>query len=57
MMSAAGDPTLELGDACIAAPFTYKFTSLKSVSGVIDLIFISSLNKVVVRFDVSITKL
>ena len=31
MMSMAGDPTLELGDACIAAPFTYKFTSLKSV--------------------------
>lgn len=25
MMSMAGDPTLELGDACIAAPFTYKF--------------------------------
>ena len=25
------DPSLELGDACIAAPFTYKFSSLKSV--------------------------
>lgn len=35
MMSMAGDPTLELGDACIAAPFTYKFTSLKSVKRLI----------------------
>ena len=35
MMSAAGDPQLELGDACIAAPFTYKFTSLKSVKRLI----------------------
>ena len=25
------DAQLELGDACIAAPFTYKFSSLKSV--------------------------
>lgn len=31
-----GDQTqLELGDACIAAPFTYKFSSLKSVKKVI----------------------
>jgi cation-transporting ATPase 13A1 len=30
-MAQMGDPTMELGDACIAAPFTYKFTSLKSV--------------------------
>ena len=30
-MATMGDPSLELGDACIAAPFTYKFTSLKSV--------------------------
>ena len=29
------DPQLELGDACIAAPFTYKFTSLKSVKRLI----------------------
>jgi len=34
-MSMAGDPTLELGDACIAAPFTFKFTSLKSVKRLI----------------------
>lgn len=27
----AADPQLELGDACIAAPFTYKYSSLKSV--------------------------
>jgi len=27
----AGDPQMELGDACIAAPFTYKYSSLKSV--------------------------
>lgn len=27
----AGDAQLELGDACIAAPFTYKYSSLKSV--------------------------
>jgi len=27
----AGDASMELGDACIAAPFTYKFSSLKSV--------------------------
>lgn len=33
--SAMGDPTLELGDACIAAPFTYKFQSLKSVKRLI----------------------
>lgn len=26
---------LELGDACIAAPFTYKYSSLKSVKKVI----------------------
>jgi len=25
------DPSLELGDACIAAPFTFKYSSLKSV--------------------------
>lgn len=25
MQGMAGDPSLELGDACIAAPFTYKF--------------------------------
>lgn len=31
----AGDPQMELGDACIAAPFTYKFSSLKSVKRVI----------------------
>jgi hypothetical protein len=30
-MANMGDPTLELGDACVAAPFTFKFTSLKSV--------------------------
>ena len=30
-----GDAQLELGDACIAAPFTYKFQSLKSVKKVI----------------------
>jgi len=36
MMASAGtDPSLELGDACIAAPFTYKFTSLKSVKRLI----------------------
>jgi cation-transporting ATPase 13A1 len=35
MMANAGDPSLELGDACIAAPFTYKFTSLKSVKRLI----------------------
>lgn len=35
MMAQAGDPQLELGDACIAAPFTYKFTSLKSVKRLI----------------------
>ena len=29
------DATVELGDACIAAPFTYKFQSLKSVKKVI----------------------
>ena len=34
-MAQAGDPQLELGDACIAAPFTYKFTSLKSVKRLI----------------------
>ena len=34
-MASAGDPTLELGDACIAAPFTYKFQSLKSVKRLI----------------------
>jgi cation-transporting ATPase 13A1 len=35
MMAQAGDPSLELGDACIAAPFTFKFTSLKSVKRLI----------------------
>lgn len=35
MMSMQGDPTLELGDACIAAPFTFKFQSLKSVKRLI----------------------
>lgn len=33
MQSSAGGPDSgmpELGDACIAAPFTYKFSSLKS---------------------------
>lgn len=35
MANAGQDPTLELGDACIAAPFTYKFTSLKSVKRLI----------------------
>lgn len=35
MMSMAGDPSLELGDACIAAPFTFKFKSLKSVKRLI----------------------
>jgi len=30
-----GDAQLELGDACIAAPFTYKYSSLKSVKKVI----------------------
>jgi len=34
-MTGAGDPQMELGDACIAAPFTYKFSSLKSVKKVI----------------------
>lgn len=32
---AGGEAQLELGDACIAAPFTYKFSSLKSVKKVI----------------------
>lgn len=36
MMANAGtDPTMELGDACMAAPFTFKFTSLKSVKRLI----------------------
>ena len=35
MMAQAGEPQLELGDACIAAPFTFKFTSLKSVKRLI----------------------
>lgn len=35
MMANAGDPSLELGDACIAAPFTYKFTSLKAAKRLI----------------------
>lgn len=35
MANSGNDPTLELGDACIAAPFTYKFTSLKSVKRLI----------------------
>ena len=35
MMAGTGDASLELGDACIAAPFTYKFQSLKSVKRLI----------------------
>lgn len=35
MKATQGEPQLELGDACIAAPFTYKFSSLKSVKKVI----------------------
>lgn len=35
MANAGNDPTLELGDACIAAPFTFKFQSLKSVKRLI----------------------
>jgi cation-transporting ATPase 13A1 len=35
MGAMGGDPQLELGDACIAAPFTFKFTSLKSVKRLI----------------------
>ena len=31
MQAMSGGQELELGDACIAAPFTYKFQSLKSV--------------------------
>lgn len=34
-MAGTGDASLELGDACIAAPFTYKFQSLKSVKRLI----------------------
>jgi len=34
-MSAGDQAQLELGDACIAAPFTYKFSSLKSVKKII----------------------
>ena len=34
-LSGGMDAQLELGDACIAAPFTYKFQSLKSVKRVI----------------------
>jgi hypothetical protein len=30
-----GEANMELGDACIAAPFTYKYSSLKSVKKVI----------------------
>jgi len=30
-----GDQQLELGDACIAAPFTFKYESIKSVKKVI----------------------
>lgn len=36
MQEMSGDQTaLELGDACIAAPFTYKFSSLKSAKKII----------------------
>ena len=34
-MTQLGDSSLELGDTCIAAPFTFKFTSLKSVNSLI----------------------
>jgi len=34
-MNGGDQANLELGDACIAAPFTYKFSSLKSVKRVI----------------------
>jgi len=34
-LSGGMDASLELGDACIAAPFTYKYMSLKSVKKVI----------------------
>lgn len=35
MAAGMGDAQMELGDACIAAPFTYKFQSLKSVKRLI----------------------
>lgn len=36
MQEMSGDQAaLELGDACIAAPFTYKFSSLKSAKKII----------------------
>jgi len=35
MGAMGGEQQLELGDACIAAPFTFKFTSLKSVKRLI----------------------
>lgn len=34
-MQGGGEPQLELGDACIAAPFTYKYSSLKSAKRII----------------------
>jgi hypothetical protein len=36
-MGGSNDPNNmpELGDACIAAPFTYKFTSIRSVKKLI----------------------
>jgi len=34
-MMAGGEQQLELGDACIAAPFTFKYQSLKSVKKLI----------------------
>jgi len=34
-MAAGGEQQLELGDACIAAPFTFKYQSLKSVKKLI----------------------
>ena len=35
MAALAGEDQLELGNACIAAPFTYKYTSIKAVKRVI----------------------
>jgi len=35
MAALSGGDQLELGDACIAAPFTFKYTSIKSVKKVI----------------------
>jgi len=34
-MNGGAEAQLELGDACIAAPFTYKYSSLKSAKRII----------------------